>query len=161
KCRRPNKLMLILQNRSGTRSIYNDGVNFTSYDAMPNQYLRAPAAPTMSAVLPLLFTKGQVMAGLDPLYFFCDGKLPKALTGMKRRGSANLDCHAVFVIPGVTQTQARQMKTKEGKVVTIPASSRSWKWWIDKDTYMIRRVETLLENIRATASVPENGKVVQ
>jgi outer membrane lipoprotein-sorting protein len=160
KCRRPNKLMLVMQGRGGTRTLYNDGVNFTSYDALPNQYVRAPAAPTMSALLPLLFTRGQVLAGLDPLYFFCEGRLPKALTGLKSSGSANLNGHAVLVISGVTQTQARQLKTQEGRVVTIPASSRNWKWWIDKDTYMIRRVETLLENIRASANVRENGKVV-
>jgi outer membrane lipoprotein-sorting protein len=160
KCKRPNKLTLTMQNRSGTRLLYNDGVNFTSYDALHNQYARAPAAPTMPALLPLLFARGQVVAALDPLYFFCEGRLPKALTGLKSGGSANLNGHTVFLISGVTQTQTRQVKTTEGKFVTIPASSRSWKWWIDKDTYMIRRVETLLDTT-ARDNVRENGKVVQ
>jgi hypothetical protein len=79
-----------------TRNIYQDGTNFTVFDALPNQYARVPAAPDMPGTLRLLFTRAQMLVGLDPLYFYSIGKLPKSLTGLKGKGSANLNGHPVL-----------------------------------------------------------------
>lgn len=144
KFQRPNKIYLYFQTPIGSRKIYSDGTNFSLYDAQPNQYFTIPAPHDTKGLLDVLLARADVAAGLDPLFFLTQNALPKALTNIKLKESTTYNGHAVFVVTGTTN--ATPVVIKQGNsTTTIPPSY--WTWWIDRNSYLLYKVETRTPNI--------------
>ncbi len=141
---RPNKIYLFFQTPVGSRSIYSDGVNFTVYDATPNQYLTIPTAGDMDGLLKMLLERADVAAGLDPLYFLTSKSLPKELVNVKVKASTNYNGHPVYIITGTTNFTPVVIKSGR-TITTIPTSY--WTWWIDRTSALLYKIETKTPNI--------------
>lgn len=144
KFQRPNKIYLYFQTPIGSRSIYCDGKTFNVYDASVNQYLSVPAPGDTPGLLNILLARGDVAAGLDPLYFLTQGVLPKALSNVKVAGTTMYNGHPVYIVTGTTNATA--VVVKQGNTTTtIPPSY--WTWWIDRNSSLLYKVETKTPNI--------------
>ena len=141
---KPNKIYIFFQTPIGSRKIYSDGVNFSVYDATPNQYITIPGPTTMNGLLQTLLTRADVAAQLDPLYFLTQKKLPPTLTNIKVKSSAMYNGHPVYIVTGTTDPVP--IVIKKGKSVTIIQTSY-WTWWIDRSTSLLYKIETKTPNI--------------
>jgi outer membrane lipoprotein-sorting protein len=144
KLQRPNKIYLFFQTPIGSRSIYSDGVNFSVYDATPNQYLTIPTAVDMTGLLKILLERADVAAGLDPLYFLTKASLPKELTNVKIKSTTVYNGHPVYLITGTTNATPVVIRTSK-TITTIPPSY--WTWWIDRNSSLLYKIETITPNV--------------
>ena len=144
KFQRPNKIFLYFQTPIGSRSIYSDGTNFNLYDAQPNQYLSLPAPGDTPGLLKLLLARADVAAGLDPLYFLTEKSLPKALSDIKVKSSTTYNGHPVYIVTGATNATPVVIRTGN-TTTTIPTSY--WTWWIDRNSFLLYKIETRTPNI--------------
>lgn len=161
RCRRPNRLMLDMSTPSGSRDIFNDGEHFTVYDVSVNSFARSPAALDLRRALGQLITQAGVFAFLDPLYFIGQAGLPPELGSLKLKGAADWNGHPVFIVMGVTKTPERLLNNRLGQSLKVPAETRRWTWWIDRQSFLIRQIESQAENIKVHVPVRRGNKITQ
>ena len=161
RCRRPNRLMLDMSTPSGSREVYNNTESFTVYDVSVNSFARSPGAPDLRRTLGQLITQAGVFAFLDPLYFIGQERLPPELGSLKLKAATDWNGRPVFVVTGVTKIAEHILNNKIGQTLIVPAETRRWTWWIDRQTFLIRQIESQAENIKVHVPVRQGGKVVQ
>ncbi len=155
---RPNKLMLVVYSSTGTRSVYSDGTNLTIYDALPNHYAVGPTAPTLAKLLPLLADRAKISAQFDPLYFLCENRLPTTVTGIKAAGSANVNGRDSLIVTGVVRARASTSSLAPGMMI---AGITHWTWYIDKQTYLLNKVEMRSDTVNLPVTERQGGKQVK
>lgn len=160
KVRRPNRISLDFASPKGSRLVISDGKEFFVYAAASNQFTRTATASTFRDMLvPLLFGRAGVQAGLDPLYFLTLNELPKPLSDLKLKGSGTSNGKPVLIVTGVTRTAKQTVKGAKGQTVTFPPTTESWTWWINKQTMLLEKIE--LRNDRVTMVMPaRQGKKI-
>ena len=161
RCRRPNRLMLDMSTPSGSREVYNNTEHFTVYDVSVNSFAHSPAAPDLRRALGQLITQAGVFAFLDPLYFIGQERLPPELGDLKLKAATDWNGRPVFVVTGVTKIPEHILNNKVGQTLVVPAETRRWTWWIDRQTFLIRQIESQAENIKVHVPVRQGGKTVQ
>ena len=62
---------------------------------------------------------------------------------------------------GVTKTAEHILNNKVGQTLIVPAEMRRWTWWIDRQSFLIRQIESQAENIKVRVPMRKNGKIVQ
>ncbi|HLK56715.1 MAG TPA: DUF2092 domain-containing protein [Chthonomonadaceae bacterium] len=149
--KRPNKLMLDFTTPVGSRSIWSDGSLLIVYDALPKKYTVGPTAPDLSAMLPLLFRRAGVTASLDPLYGLSKKTLPKELVNLALQETTTFNGHPVYVVTGTLKGIETTNANKQP--ITLPSST--WTWWIDKNTFLMHKIETRTANV--ILSPPQSG----
>ncbi|HZO90614.1 MAG TPA: DUF2092 domain-containing protein [Chthonomonadaceae bacterium] len=159
--KRPNKLLLNFSSPAGSRLIVSDGANFTVYLPGVRQYNRYPTAPTLEAMLlPLLFARAGVQAGLDPLYFLSKNRLPDALGSLQLKASTTYNNKPVYVVTGVTHTKKVTLRDKKGRQAVLPPSTEYWTWWINKRTFLLEKIEAQNRDIRMNVPVRQGNKIM-
>ena len=161
RCRRPNRLMLDMSTPTGSRDVYNGVEHFTVYDVSQNVFSHFPAAPDLRRALSLLVTKADVFAFLDPLYFIGQDRLPPELGSLQFKGAADWNGHPVYIVTGVTKIAEHILNNRIGQTLVVPAETRRWTWWIDRQNFLIRQIESRADNIKVHAATRKNGKIVQ
>ena len=161
RCRRPNRLMLDMSTPSGSRSVFNDGEHFTVYDVSANSFARSAGAPDLRRALGQLITQAGVFAFLDPLYFIGQERLPPELGSLKLKSATDWNGHPVFVVTGVTKIPEHLLNNKVGQTLIVPAETRRWTWWIDRQSFLIRQIESRAENIKVHVPTRQGNKIVQ
>jgi len=140
---RPNKIHLRLASTHSSRNIYSDGTTLSVYDVATNQYHTVPVAGKQADLVPLLAAEG-VSSNLDPLFFLFAKILPQELTNVHLKSSTEyFGGHPVYVVTGTTITPAG--KSKSSPTITLGPTS-SWAWWIDRQSFLVYRVETVTPN---------------
>ncbi len=160
-CRRPNRLMLEMNTPTGSRNVYNDLEHFTVYDVSSHVFLRVPSAHDLRRALGLLVTQADVFAFLDPLYFIGQDRLPPELSELKLKGATDWNGHPVFVVTGVTKIAEHIINNRLGQTLKVPAETRRWTWWIDRQSFLIRQIESRAENVKVHVPARQNGKSAQ
>jgi outer membrane lipoprotein-sorting protein len=160
KYKKPNKLHLAMTTSRGSKQVYSDGTTFSVFLPASSQYITEPTMPTLSAMGNLLATRAQVIGRLDPLFFLTYNKLPPNLSDFKVDGETNYEGQRVIMVRAVSRQEARTTKLPNGKTVTTPPAVLSWKWWIDKKTNLLRKVEARESNVSITVSRREGNKTV-
>jgi hypothetical protein len=157
---KPNKISLEMTAPSGSRRIYCDGKDFYVFDALTNQFTHDPAPADGKKMLLLLYGRAGVVALLDPLWFLTEGTLPPQLGNLKVKGTQKVNGRDTIVISGVSNTPRTERKLSNGQKLVQPATTRNWTWWIDKQDYLIRRVESRIDNLKAGVPVRQGKKTV-
>ncbi len=139
KFQRPNRLYLSFSTPAGSRFVYSDGSHMTVYDASPKRYTVGPTALTLNDMLPLLFARAQIASALDPLFFLSASALPPKLTNLTQGPTEVYNGRPCFTVSGVTPSRP-PIELEKGHSYNAPMST--WKWWIDKNSYMIQKIET-------------------
>jgi outer membrane lipoprotein-sorting protein len=160
KFQKPNKLSLDMTAPSGSRRIYCDGKDFYVFDALTNQFTHDPAPADGKKLAQLLLLRAGVVAVLDPLWFLTEGTLPPQLGDLKVKGTQKVNGRDTIVISGVSRTPRIEQKLTNGRKFIQPATTRNWVWWIDKQDYLIRRVEARIDNLKAGIPVRQGKKTV-
>jgi outer membrane lipoprotein-sorting protein len=158
--RRPNMITIIFTNPSGTRAIYDDGTTMYVYGAALNQYNRIPAQKTLQGELVMLGAIG-VQASLDPLYFFVIGKVPETLSSVNLVGTVNLNGKSCYYITGGSHAPAHKARMPNGKIIQVPATSAKWKWWIEKSTLLLVKIEAIDPHVPMKVGLKKGKKVTQ
>ena len=160
KFKKPNRLMLEMKAPSGSRSVFCDGKDFYVYDTLNNQYTRDPAPANTRELGLMLLRRAGIVAALDPLFFLTETTLPRELSSLKMAGTQKVNGHDTIKVTGVTQVAKLVRTLPDGRKVTLPAASRSWTWWIDKQTYLLHRVEGRDANFKVGIPLRQGKKVV-
>lgn len=162
KFKKPNRLMLHMTTPSGTRKVYCDGKDFYVLDVLNNQYTRDPAPQDTRGMSELLLRRAGIIAALDPLFFLMATSLPGELSNLKVSGADKINGRDVIKVTGTTRVARQERALPDGRKIVLPAVSRTWTWWIDRQNSMVLRVESRDDNF--TFSVPRrqgNQVVVQ
>ena len=149
--KRPNRLMLDFSTPAGSRSVWSDGNLLVVYDALPKKYTVGPTAPDLSSLLPLLFRRADVSASLDPLFCLSQKTLPKELINITLKETTTYNGHPVYVIAGTLSGVG--VTTTKGQTLSMQPST--WTWWIDKNTFLMHKIETRTPNV--TRANPVNA----
>ena len=161
RCRRPNRLWLDMATPTGSRVVYNDTEHFTVFDVSANTFSRGVPALDLRRALGQLITQAGVFAYLDPLYFLGQDRLPAELGGVTLKGATDWNGHPVFVVTGVTKIAEHILNNRLGQTLVVPAETRRWTWWIDRQSFLLRQIESRAENIKVHVPTRKNGKVTQ
>lgn len=138
KFKQPNKINLQVRTASGSISVISNGVEMFIYDARSNAYLKAAAPADGKKLVQEMTKQAGISAFLDPLFFLTKLPMPATVGSLAVKGSETYSGHPVTVITGAEKMQG--------------GVTRNWKWWIDRDTNLIRKVESL--------TTPRNMKLV-
>jgi len=159
--KRPNNLALTILNNglTGTRAIYSDGTNLTVYDALPNHYTVNPTAPDVIKMLPLLGKFARVTANLDPLYFLSFDKLPPSVTNLKTAGSKIVNGHDCLLVTGTVP--GNQSPVTSGKADINGKTTMHWTWYIDKQTFLLNKIEARSNEVTVPVNVRQKLKLVK
>ncbi len=151
---RPNLLFLqvSLPKSSSERIIACNGHSFIVYAPGANRYTIEKAPANMMGLLPLL-QKAGIQSALDPLYFFCGGRLPAALAIKPSIGNAVLHGQACSVV------SATAYPPKGGK---SPAHTKRavvyWKWCINRKTGLLLQVKGASGTVQVRGNIALKGK---
>ena len=102
-----------------------------------------------------------IESALDTLYFLCIGPLPPIVSNLTLKGTETVNGQPAYVIEGTEHIPARQFTSAKGKKVTVPEENSIWKWWIDKKSFVLARIEARLPNIPQAVYMMEKKKRVQ
>ena len=127
KFKQPNRINLQLTTNNGSMTIVSDGKDLTIYDARSNSYIKVPAPADGKKLVQEISLRAGVSAFMDPLFFLTKFPIPSAVGSFAVKGSDTSNGHAVTVITAVQ---------KDGK-----GGVRNWKWWVDKETGLLRKIE--------------------
>ncbi len=169
KYKRPNRLLLRFVNPTDSRTIVSDGTNFYVYSSALHQYSRGPTAPNLVRMLLLLRFRANVLAQLDPLYFLAFNKLPDELTNLTFQGSSTYNNKPVFVVSGVTRAhpipivdkKGRPLVDKTGHKVVLKSDTQYWTWWINRQTYLLEKVEASDPSLKVAGVARQGKKLVR
>jgi outer membrane lipoprotein-sorting protein len=160
KYKRPNLLRLHFSNPAGTETVTSDGKTFTVYSGALNQFAHYPTASNLALMmLPLLRARAGVQAGLDPLYFMGVNQLPPQLTGLKYGGSTTYNGKPVFVVSGMTRGRTFPIRDKQGHQAVLKTSTEYWTWWINRQTFLLEKIESRDPNVKVVVPVRQGKKV--
>ena len=157
KLQRPNKIYVHIENPAGSRTIYSDGLHVSLYEAAPDQYITVPTSGTQQDMLRLMRVHGHVIAGYDTLFFLTQTTLPKELSDIKFKEASTCNGHQVYVVTGTT-TAASALNKSGKNLPAVPASY--WTWWIDRNSYLLYKVETVTPNIVRSVSFDSGEKQI-
>ncbi len=127
KFKQPNKINLQVSTNRGSLNIVSDGKDLIIYDARSNAYIKVPAPADGKKLLQEIAGRAGVSAFMDPLFFLTKFPIPSALSSFAVKGNETYNGHPVTVITGVE-------KSPKGQI-------RNWKWWVDKQTNLLRKIE--------------------
>ncbi|MCW3053766.1 MAG: putative periplasmic protein [Chthonomonadales bacterium] len=144
KFQRPNKISLFIQNPAGSRAVYGDGANFSVFEAGTNQYSTVPMSGKEPEMITLLRTQGGVVAGFDALFLLTETGLPKNLSSIQYKGTSTCNGHPVFVVTGTTSATP---ELSGGGKTSMPGATTMWTWWIDRQSYLLYKVENKTSNV--------------
>jgi outer membrane lipoprotein-sorting protein len=148
--KRPNKLVLEFSTPAGSRSIWSDGSTLVVYDVLAKKYTVGPTAPDITSMLPLLYYRADISASLDPLYNLSKKTLPKELGNVALKESTTFNGHPVYVITGtLTGVKVNKIKGQPPVVAT-----NNWVWWVDRNTFLIHKIESYTQNATDPKSAP-------
>lgn len=131
KFKQPNKINLQVSTNGGSLTIVSDGKDLVIYDARSNAYIKVPAPADGKKLLQEIAGRAGVSAFMDPLFFLTKFPIPSAVSGFVVKGNETYNGHPVTVIAGVE-------KSPKGQI-------RNWKWWVDKQTNLLRKIEGLTQ----------------
>ena len=131
KFKQPNKLNLQISTNRGSLNIVSDGKDLIIYDARSNAYIKVPAPADGKKMLQEIAGRAGVSAFMDPLFFLTKFPIPSVMSSFVVKGVETYNGHTVTVITGVERTPS-------GKI-------RNWKWWVDKQTNLLRKIEGLTQ----------------
>jgi len=157
KFQRPNKIYLLIQNPAGSRVIYGDGANFSVLEANIDQYTTVPMAGKEPQMLNLLHTQGGVVAGFDTLFLLTENGLPKTLSNIQYKGTSTCNGHPVFVVTGTTSATP---DLSGGGKTSMPGATTEWTWWIDRQSYLLYKVENKTSNVVKPVSFGSGNNAV-
>ncbi|CCW36611.1 outer membrane lipoprotein-sorting protein [Chthonomonas calidirosea] len=137
--KRPNLLSMVINmsNRSAYQAVYSDGNTLTVYSSGTNQYFSIPTAPTFAQLLPLLHKRAQINFVPSPLYLFADPSLLSSFQNFRQEEDQAVDGHACRVISALAPSTPSPLGRQTVSV--------RWKWYIDKRTGWIWRLEGVSE----------------
>lgn len=131
KFKQPNKISLQVSTNGGSLNVVSDGKDLIIYDARSNAYIKVPAPADGKKLLQEIAGRAGVSAFMDPLFFLTKFPIPSALGSFAVKGNETYDGHPVTVITGVE-------KAPKGQI-------RNWKWWVDKQTNLLRKIEGMTQ----------------
>ena len=176
--RRPNLLTLNVSTAKGSHDIYCDGRKFIVYDGLHNAYSSAPAVATLSDMVVPLAQRGGIRGEADPLYFLTAKTLPSTLTDLKFLPPGSVNGIAVNIITGTTRAVLRSSTAGKVNPASSPNKTTSkagakaagpkpnvetlyWKWYIDKKTNLLHKIEMHSDPKMVTVRSKQNGKMVE
>jgi len=157
KFQRPNKISLFIQNPAGSRAVYGDGSNFSVFEASTNQYSTVPMSGKEPEMITLLRKQAGVVAGLDTLFLLTETSLPKTLTNLQYKGTSTCNGHPVFVVTGTTSATP---ELSGGGKTSMPGAATEWTWWIDRQSYLLYKVENKTSNVVKPVSFGSGNNAV-
>jgi outer membrane lipoprotein-sorting protein len=137
--KRPNLLRLVINvpNRAAYQAVYSDGKTLSVYNSSTNQYFASPTAPTFLQLLPLLHKKAQINFVPSPLYLFADPSLLSSFRDFKQEAEQTIEGHTCRVLSALAPPAPSPLGRQTVSV--------RWKWYIDKHTGWIWRLEGVSE----------------
>jgi outer membrane lipoprotein-sorting protein len=138
KFKQPNKINLQISSGNGTMTIVSNGTDLYIFDARSNAYIKTPAPADGKTLLREMALRAGVSAYLDPLFFLTKIPVPAAVGSLAVKGNETYSGSPVTVVTGVEKIKGNK--------------TRNWKWWIDRENNLIRKVEGV--------TPPQNVKLV-
>ena len=145
--KKQNKLRLNFKTSQGGRSVYCNGSQVISYDGVTMNYSNFQAGNDLKATREILAKRAGVGSVFDPLFFLSGVPIPANLVNLTMKPNEKLNDKPTMVLTGELKTPAQQVTLKDGKKATNPASTALWTWWIDKNTYLLSKIEMRVNKI--------------
>lgn len=158
--KRPNKVKLDFSIPTGGQTVYSDGARITAYAEKPNSYSSVDSAPTAQKMVVQL-QRVRVQSAFDTLYFLCIGQLPPTMTNLTLKGAETVNGRPSYVVEAKMHIPSRVFTGPKGQQIKMAEENSIWKWWIDKETSLLKRIEARVPNVPQTVYVVEKKKRVQ